>query len=152
MPFALAVLSPRNARLRLAVYHGQANNEQSPAPAPASSDADRRYTLGHYYGSTNSVSGVKQLDHTKRRRDRVMDEIVEAGRRQGVPEQLLRGNLDELEALLPELTPDVSKMRAGDWVRSLACWAERKEIFVEILTAEGSCTPFVGMWCLSLFG
>ncbi|GIL74326.1 hypothetical protein Vretifemale_4374 [Volvox reticuliferus] len=116
-PFALAVFSQRNTRLRLAVCQAQENNDQSPAPASTSSDDDRRYTLGHYYGSTNPVSGVKQLDHTKRRRDRVVAEIIEAGRRQGVPEQLLRGNLDELEALLPELTPDVSKMRAGDWAK-----------------------------------
>ncbi|KXZ55259.1 hypothetical protein GPECTOR_3g398 [Gonium pectorale] len=40
-----------------------------------------------------------------------------AGRRQGIREELLRENLDKLEALLPELTPDVSKMRAADWAK-----------------------------------
>ncbi|GLC72215.1 hypothetical protein PLESTF_001219900 [Pleodorina starrii] len=108
------------SRRRVALCLAQQDGEQgapSPMPATASSEDDHRYTLGHYYGSTKPVSEVKQLDHAKRRRDRVVAEIVEAGRRQGLAEQLLRDNLDKLEALLPELTPDVNKMRAADWAK-----------------------------------
>ncbi len=42
--------------------------------------------------------------------------VCQAGRRLGLKEDLLRTNLDKMEALLPELTPDVNKMRAADWV------------------------------------
>lgn len=51
----------------------------STAASPTSSkdEEDRRFTLGHYYGSTRPVTGVQQLDHAKRRRDRVVAEIVE---------------------------------------------------------------------------
>lgn len=42
--------------------------------------------------------------------------VRQAGRRLGLKEDLLRTNLDKMEALLPELTPDVNKMRAADWV------------------------------------
>ncbi|PNW78981.1 hypothetical protein CHLRE_09g396587v5 [Chlamydomonas reinhardtii] len=40
-----------------------------------------------------------------------------AGRRLGIKEEVIRGNLDKMEALLPELTPDVNKMRAADWAK-----------------------------------
>ncbi|PNH11956.1 hypothetical protein TSOC_001166 [Tetrabaena socialis] len=61
--------------------------------------------------------GPPQLDHFARRRKKVVAEVVEAGRRQGIPEQQLIANLEAMEALLPELAPDVNKMRAADWAR-----------------------------------
>jgi hypothetical protein len=45
-----------------------------------------------------------------------LNTLAQAGRRKGVSPELLRANLDALEKLLPELTPDVNKMRAADWV------------------------------------
>ncbi|KAG2495787.1 hypothetical protein HYH03_006031 [Edaphochlamys debaryana] len=83
---------------------------------PLPSEGDGRFTLSHYYGSTVQPK-VVQLDHSKRRRDRVVTEICEAGRRQGIPEDLLRQNIDKMEQLLPELAPDVNKMRAADWAK-----------------------------------
>ncbi|KAG2434490.1 hypothetical protein HYH02_012318 [Chlamydomonas schloesseri] len=86
------------------------------APLPNGDDNDGRYTLGHYYGSTKKVK-VPELDHNARRRQRVIAEIVEAGRRLGIKEDVIRTNLDKMEALLPELTPDVNKMRAAEWAK-----------------------------------
>ncbi|KAG2426060.1 hypothetical protein HXX76_013250 [Chlamydomonas incerta] len=89
----------------------------SPSPLPNGPDGDGRYTLRQYYGSTKKVTQVPELDHNARRRLRVVAEIVEAGRRLGIKEDVIRANLDKMEALLPELTPDVNKMRAADWAK-----------------------------------
>ncbi len=50
-----------------------------PAAPPVAPDDRRTYnTLGHYYGSTKPVaSNVVQLDHGQRRRQRVVEEVVE---------------------------------------------------------------------------
>ncbi|KAG2490964.1 hypothetical protein HYH03_010640 [Edaphochlamys debaryana] len=54
-----------------------------------------------------------------RQRQRVAAEIIEAGRRAGVPSspEQLREGLQALEALLPGFTPNLDSLKASEWAR-----------------------------------
>lgn len=46
--------------------------------------------------------------------------IAQAAKRSGLSESTVRENISYLESLLPDLQPNLDKMRAGDWVKLIA--------------------------------
>lgn len=46
--------------------------------------------------------------------------IAQAAKRSGLSESIVRENISYLESLLPDLQPNLDKMRAGDWVKLIA--------------------------------
>ena len=98
---------------------------------------------------------IQQLDHLKRRQARDIAEIaevrrrgarttcslcasepqrpmpwarclVQAGRRFGLTEATIQENLATLQTLLPDLAPNLDRMKAADWVRSVLLGAQAK--------------------------
>jgi|APGre2960657404_1045060.scaffolds.fasta_scaffold44837_2 hypothetical protein len=72
------------------------------------------FTMAAIYNGTAERVGP-QIDHHSRRRERVDAEVVEAGRKRGLPEPAVRAGLASLVELLPALAPNLDRMRASDW-------------------------------------
>jgi len=77
------------------------------------------HTLSSLYLRTVKVQPFVQLDHEKRRKEKELKEICQAGGRLGASESMLRENMAQLESLLPDLHPNLDQMKASDWVKVL---------------------------------
>lgn len=42
--------------------------------------------------------------------------MLQAGRRFGLTEEVIRANLATLQTLLPDMAPNLDRMKASDWV------------------------------------
>lgn len=70
------------------------------------------------------VPNAPAIDHFARRRERVIREVLDAGKRLGLKEDILRANNEQLEVLLPALAPNLDKMKAADWAK-VSIWLSR---------------------------
>uniref|UniRef100_A0A6S8P9P5 Uncharacterized protein n=1 Tax=Dunaliella tertiolecta TaxID=3047 RepID=A0A6S8P9P5_DUNTE len=75
-----------------------------------------RYTLSQMYLPKRKQAPVVQLDHSARRRAREIGEIAESAKRVGLSRAQVEQGFQKLESLLPDLAPNLDKMKASSWV------------------------------------
>lgn len=75
------------------------------------------YTVSSMYIPKHQQPTFVQLDHEARRRERDVKEIVEASKKLGIAEEAVRSNIKALTQLLPDIYPDMNRMRASDWAK-----------------------------------
>lgn len=106
---------------------GDINTQGGDAPANTKKKAGyvyehyrRKHTLGAVYLDQGKGQEIPTVDHHTRRRQRDIKEIAEAARKLNLTEAQVEENLNQLRLLLPGLTPNLFKMKAGEWAQVLA--------------------------------
>jgi len=73
------------------------------------------------YLPKRNVQPFVQLDHVARRREKEVSEIAASAKRlKGMSRDQVEANIKALESLLPDLAPNLDKMKASDWVRLIS--------------------------------
>jgi len=63
------------------------------------------------------VEPFKQRDWEAKRQEKDLQEVSQAGSKLGIKAEVIRDNLQQLQALVPGLLINLDKMKASDWVR-----------------------------------
>ncbi|GLC46404.1 hypothetical protein PLESTF_001539100 [Pleodorina starrii] len=101
----------------------QPSADASAPPPPASDSSALRANMQTRYEQAYSMSQlyaaerpppIPPSEHERRRRVKDVQEVVDAGRRKGLGEELIRSGLTQMDALLPGVL-SLHRMKPSDW-------------------------------------
>ncbi|GIL74640.1 hypothetical protein Vretifemale_4567 [Volvox reticuliferus] len=118
-----AMASPAREREVATTLDAQSSADASGPPPPASDSSALRSNMQSRYEQAYSMSQlyaaerpppIPPSEHERRRRVKDIQEVVDAGRRKGLKEDVTRNGLTQMDALLPGVL-SLHRMKPSDW-------------------------------------
>ncbi|GLI69400.1 hypothetical protein VaNZ11_014004 [Volvox africanus] len=118
-----AVASPSREQQAATALNAQSSADASGPPPPASDSSALRSNMQSRYEQAYSMSQlyaaerpppIPPSEHERRRRVKDIQEVVDAGRRKGLKEEVVRDGLTQMDALLPGVL-SLHRMKPSDW-------------------------------------
>ncbi|GIL48357.1 hypothetical protein Vafri_4627 [Volvox africanus] len=117
------VASPALEQPAATTLNAQSSAAASAPPPPASDSSALRSNMQSRYEQAYSMSQlyaaerpppIPPSEHERRRRVKDIQEVVDAGRRKGLKEDVVRNGLTQMDALLPGVL-SLHRMKPSDW-------------------------------------
>ncbi|GFR46248.1 hypothetical protein Agub_g7796, partial [Astrephomene gubernaculifera] len=121
---AVTVDAGQNPAMEMDASEDQQEFSAAPAPPPPTASTaalhdsmqsryEQAFSMSQLYAAERPAP-IPPSEHERRRRVKDVQEVVDAGRRRGLSEEVVRGGLAQLDSLLPGVL-SLHRMKPSDW-------------------------------------